>query len=355
MDSGRPIHTVSSLNVGGAERLVIDLAAVQRRHGLRPVILSLGAPSDVLYGEARANDIEVLLLNYARSELQQFRELFGMTRSRQPTALHIHSPWCLRKLAPILPFMRGNVVYTRHGAHPYKSAYWRLLHKWVHRYVDHLTFVSQEACEIHRRTYHASDVPHHVLEFGVPLPSGATASRAIDTRLARVGSVGRLVEIKGQRHIIDALAALPAGATPELHFYGDGPERESLRAQAGARIPGKAFFHGEVIDRQQIYAAMDVLVVASSMEGLSLAVMEAMARGIVVIATDVGGNSRLINNGETGLLVPYGDPGAIAQAVQKLGHDPQLRARLADAARARIQSHFSLETSAARLVPLYGF
>jgi glycosyltransferase involved in cell wall biosynthesis len=251
--------------------------------------------------------------------------------------------------------MRGNIVYTRHGAHPYKSAYWRLLHKWVHRYVDHLTFVSQEACEIHRRTYHASGVPHHVLEFGVPLPPGAVSSRAADTASVRIGSVGRLVEVKGQGHIIEAMAALPADRALELHFYGDGPERELLQARASARIPGKVFFHGDVIDRQQIYEAIDILVVASRMEGLSLAVMEAMARGIVVVATDVGGNSRLINDGKTGLLVPYGDPRAIADAVLTLSGDPGLRTRLASAARAHITTHFSLETSAARLVSLYGF
>jgi glycosyltransferase involved in cell wall biosynthesis len=128
-----------------------------------------------------------------------------------------------------------------------------------------------------------------------------------------------------------------------------------LQARAGARIPGKAFFHGDVIDRQQIYEAMDILVVASRMEGSSLAVMEAMARGIVVVATDVGGNSRLIDDGKTGLLVPYGDPGAIATAVLTLSGDPGLRTRVARAARAHITTHFSLETSAARLVPLYGF
>jgi glycosyltransferase involved in cell wall biosynthesis len=167
--------------------------------------------------------------------------------------------------------------------------------------------------------------------------------------------VGRLVEVKGQAYIIDAIAALPADQALELHFYGDGPERESLRARTDARIPGRAFFHGDVIDRQHIYAAMDILVVASRMEGSSLALMEAMARGIVVVATDVGGNSRLINDGRTGLLVPYGDAGAIATAVLKLSADPDLRLRLASAARAHITTHFSLETSAARLLALYGF
>jgi glycosyltransferase involved in cell wall biosynthesis len=91
------------------------------------------------------------------------------------------------------------------------------------------------------------------------------------------------------------------------------------------------------------------------MEGLSLAVMEAMARGIVVIATDVGGNSRLISDGHTGLLVPYGDVPAIAAAARKLSGDPPLRRRLACAARANIKTHFSLESAAARLIELYRF
>jgi glycogen(starch) synthase len=194
-----------------------------------------------------------------------------------------------------------------------------------------------------------------VLEFGVQVPRWNPAEPVSDQAPLRIGSVGRLVEVKGQRHLIEAVAAVRHQRPLEVHLYGDGPDRASLQDCAAAYIPGRAFFHGNVIDRARIYAGMDILVVASRMEGLSLAIMEAMARAVVVIATDVGSNSRLVCDGHTGLLVPYGDVGAMTAALEAAITDAPLRHRLATAAREHIVRDFSLQTAAARLAELYGF
>ena len=354
MAGERTIHAVSSLNVGGSERLVIDLASRQQRMGRRPVVLTLGERSDDLYAEALKQQIEVHVLRERGGEAGQLRSLMRLVRGAQPVALHIHSPWCLRKLAPVLPFVKGRIVYTRHGAHPYDSLYWRLLHKWAHRYVSHLTFVSAEALAVHRNTYHADHVPHQVLEFGVELPDGPVEPAANDEGSIRIGSVGRLATVKSQHHILDAITAL-RDPRAELHLYGGGPEHTRLQAQADRDLSGRVFFHGNIIDREQIYAGIDILVVASQMEGLSLAIMEAMVRGIPVIATDVGGNQRLIIDRRTGLLVPYGDVPAMTSALHTLIDDAPLRRSLATAAREHIRTHFSMARAAVTLDALYGF
>src|SRR5262249_47460996 len=132
----------------------------------------------------------------------------------------------------------------------------------------------------------------------------------------------------------------------ELHFYGDGPDRALLQAQADA-CGGSSLivFHGTLLDRSLIYHGLDILVVASRMEGLSLAIMEAMAHQIAIVATDVGGNSRLIHNDCTGLLIPYGDPERLAAALDKLLETPGLRRRLGEAALAFVSENFSLATA----------
>jgi len=167
--------------------------------------------------------------------------------------------------------------------------------------------------------------------------------------------VGRLVALKGQRDVIDAVARLRLAPAVELHFFGDGPERDALHAHAAALIPGQAVFHGAVVDREQIYGSIDLLVVASRMEGLSLVIMEAMARQIPVIATAVGGNSRLVVAGKTGILVAYGDADALSAALQTLASDRVQRDRLAAAGRQHIAQNYSLESAAQILRPLYGF
>jgi glycosyltransferase involved in cell wall biosynthesis len=349
---GLIIHAVSSLQVGGAERLVLDLAAVQQRQGLTPLILNFGAEEDPLCGAAQRQGTAVTSLSGLGSSYAKMKAIARTLGSGTPAALHIHSPWCLPRLALLLPFFKGNVVYTRHGAHAYDSVAWKLLHRWTHLYVDQITFVSQQAADVHVRAYGAKTIPHTVLEFGVDVPPRRNRPFAAD-RPVRFGCVGRLVEVKGQSILIEALARLRSTVPCELHLFGDGPDREKLEALGKQVAPGKVHFHGTVLDRGEIYRDLDLLVVASRMEGLSLAIMEAMAHEIAVLATDVGGNSRLIAEGRTGLLLPYGDASALAQALDRLLDDPALRARLAASGRALIESSFSLEKSAARLLPVY--
>ena len=106
-------------------------------------------------------------------------------------------------------------------------------------------------------------------------------------------SVGRLVPLKGQQFLLEAIAALPETERQRIsvQIFGDGPDRERLEAIAGNTLKDiPVVFHGNVMDREEIYRQIDVLAVTSRTEGLSLAIMEAMARQIPVIATAVGGN-----------------------------------------------------------------
>jgi glycosyltransferase involved in cell wall biosynthesis len=212
--------------------------------------------------------------------------------------------------------------------------------------------VSQQAKQVHLRASRAQSIPHAVMEFGVDIPPRYTRPRG-SAAAVRIGCVGRLVEIKGQSILIEAMGRLRSAVPRELHLFGDGPDRSQLEALAHQDAGDRIKLHGTVMDREAIYRGMDILVVASRTEGLSLAIMEAMAREIAIVATDVGGNSRLVIDGQTGLLVPYGDAAALACALEKLLDSATLRAQLAAAGRARVESSFSLEKSAASLLPVY--
>jgi glycosyltransferase involved in cell wall biosynthesis len=352
MTERRIAHVVTSLNIGGAERLVIDLAGLQRRDGFSVTILNLSDETDALCDEARSAGIEVVAAQRAAPLARRLTTIAASMRSLSPAVLHIHSPWCLRASAPFLPFFHGPVVYTRHGAHAYDSWTWRLLHAWAHHFIDHATFVSQESMEVHRRAYGRTSVPFHVLEFGVDT---SVLERARPSGRLRIGNVGRLVEVKGQRFLLDAFARLSDLPDLELHFFGDGPDRAVLEQRAASLPAGKVLFHGAVMDRNAIYDSIDVLAVASRMEGLSLVIMEAMARAIPVVATDVGGNSSLVSNERTGLLVPYADQAAMSVALRRLVSEAGFAARLGAAGRRHVQSRYSLESAHRKLLELYGF
>jgi glycosyltransferase involved in cell wall biosynthesis len=343
MSTLRIVHAVSSLAIGGAERFAVDLARLQHREGLAPVILNFSNASDELCDDARAAGLEVVSLERDSATLKRLRKIAACVHGSSPAALHVHSPWCLRALAPMLPFFDGSIVYTRHGAHAYDSWSWRALHAWAHRFTDHVTFVSEEALSVHQRVYGVTGVPMHVLEFGVDT---AVAKHArVPGAPVRIGTVGRLVALKGQRQLIEAVARLGLPDV-QLHFFGDGPERADLEQHAANVLRGRAFFHGAVMDRDRIYAQVDVLAVASRMEGLSLVIMEAMVREIPVVATHVGGNPRLVIPGETGTLVPYADPTAMAAALRPL-------CAYGAAARSLIVRRYSLDGVGRKLLELY--
>ena len=157
-----------------------------------------------------------------------------------------------------------------------------------------------------------------------------------------VVNVGRLVPWKHIDGVIEATAGV-FGAS--LAIVGDGPERARLARHADEKLPGRAVLTGSLPheDTLAVMKSADALVLNSSYEGLSHLLIEALLLGVPVIATSVGGNAEIITDGKDGLLVPSGDPPALAHALALTLSDTELRARLSTNA---LQSakRFSVET-----------
>jgi colanic acid/amylovoran biosynthesis glycosyltransferase len=172
--------------------------------------------------------------------------------------------------------------------------------------------------------------------------------------------VGTLHEVKGQGHLLKACQLLHnRGLDVECHFVGDGPDRLALAQQAKQLgINDLVHFHGAqtrervvaLLQNADIIAAPSVPSSDGRREGIPVALMEAMAVGKPVVASQISGIPELVEDGQTGLLVPPGDAVALAQALERLFHDPMLRQQMSDAARKRIVDEFNLFTNADRLV-----
>jgi glycosyltransferase involved in cell wall biosynthesis len=159
-----------------------------------------------------------------------------------------------------------------------------------------------------------------------------------------VGSVGWLTEVKGHRILIEAAARVKA-EHPRLHvvIVGSGNLREELTASAAARGVGdRVHLLGERKDIPECLAAMDVFALPSLNEGMGRALVEAMAAGRPVVATRVGGVLAIVDDGRTGLLVPPGDPEALADALERLLSCPQWAKELGAAASQAISERFGV-------------
>lgn len=146
--------------------------------------------------------------------------------------------------------------------------------------------------------------------------------------------VANLIGYKGHDDLIDAVGQMRN--PPKIRLVGDGPERARLESTVCERgLEGVIRFEGSVPDARTLFAEAQFSVLTSHQEGMPNAVLEAMAAGLPVVATSVGGIPELIADDVEGLIVPPHNPGALATAIHRIAADPDLRARLGSAARHR--------------------
>ena len=154
-----------------------------------------------------------------------------------------------------------------------------------------------------------------------------------------VGVVGRLDPIKDHSTLLRAFSRLGAAPDARLLVVGDGPGRARLESEAGEGV----IFLGDRREVPELLRALDVFVLPSRNEGISNTILEAMATGLPVVATRVGGNPELVEDGLTGVLVPPGDAAALAAALEGYRARPEAGRAHGEAARARVLERFAVE------------
>jgi glycosyltransferase involved in cell wall biosynthesis len=169
-------------------------------------------------------------------------------------------------------------------------------------------------------------------------------------------NVGALVGHKGQRHLIDAMAHV-LGDVPDAHLviFGEGDLRPSLERQIRERRLDKhVLLPGFREDVLELVKSADLFVMSSVTEGLGSAVLDAMAMGLPIVGTRAGGIPEVVVDGETGLLVPAGEPKPLAAAIVRLLKAPEIRRRYGDAGRARVAEHFGVDRLIEGTLAAYG-
>ena len=251
--------------------------------------------------------------------------------------------WIERRLKWALPFLR-----------------------WSIESADAVTAISTATAAAVAR-YTSREVP--VIPFSAavsdgPRSDGAVAEIRPPERAApvRLLFVGRLVERKGVHILIRALARVRERVNATLTVIGEGPESASLRAEARrAGVAGSVHFSGRVDDDvlREAYRTSDIFVLPAVVdakgdtEGLGVVLLEALEFGLPLIASDAGGIPDIVRHGETGLLVPPGDAGALADAIGRVIEDPAAARERVERGKAHMREHFGLPQVIDRLVHRY--
>jgi sugar transferase (PEP-CTERM/EpsH1 system associated) len=367
------LHVVFRFAVGGLENGVVNLINRMPWNEWRHGVVALTNVSESFRGRIRRDDVSFFSLGKAAGHaVRLYPSIFRIFREHRPAIVHTRN---LAALEAVVPAWAARVPVRVHGEHGRdisdvdggRRRYQlirRLYRPFVHQYValsrDLEGYLVDRIGVPPRRVEHLYNGVD--IEVFQPASSGRTpidASPFNDPSLFLIGTVGRLDPVKDQsnlaRAFVEALRMAPAaGRELRLVLVGDGPMRDEIEGVVkAAGVRSLVWFAGERGDVARVMRGLDCFVLPSLAEGISNTLLEAMASGLPVIATRVGANADLMEDGLSGRLVPRSDPRAIAREILAYVSDPALARRHGQAGRQIVERRFSLDRMVVQYEALY--
>ena len=358
-------HLVTGGEIAGGEIVALQLAIAARGAGHEAIFVS-PTPGELL-DRAAAEGFPTELVDVRRTtKLRGAIRLARVLRQHRVDVLHTHVHVAANILGRIAARIAGvEAISHLHIENHFRSS--RLaraplvrLDNATARLCARLVAVSDAT----RLAFERQGFPRRLLETvhnGIDVaavraaaPVGLRAELGIPEDDLLLVHVGRLAPVKGQRELIEALHVMGRNDVHAVFFGRDVEQGGAFRAQLEQLAKGlNVHWAGYRPDAAAALGEADVLVLPSWIEGLPLVVLEAMAQAKPVVATAVGGTREAVVEGETGLLVPPRDVPGLSSALERLLGDEDLRQRLGDAGRRRVERHFTASAMTGRILEIY--
>ena len=359
----RIMHVLPGLGMGGMEKFAVDLLKGFDAKDICSMVCCLegGYFSDAL----KQSGVEVFVLEKKSKfhEIAFYKALSSLFKKEKVDIVH---SWSGMYRDAIIPSKLANVpinIHTDQGKFYPDTKRSRFNHWLFSHFRDRVVAVSDELKNFLIkeigikygkviRIYNSVDVSEHninvkkdALKDQLGIPSG----------IKIIGIVARLAPVKDHKTLFLAFKKVRQDfADVRLLVVGGGPLGNSLKefvTEIGEK--DSIIFLGERQDTKELLHVMDMVCLSSVSEGLSLTLTEAMASGKPIVATDVGGNSELVINGITGLLVPPRDPDRMAEAIIELLKDDEMRKSMGGKARKRVEENFNIRNTVRQYEDLY--
>ena len=349
---------ITEAEKGGAQVHVLDLISGCREYC--EVALATGG-AGYLTEQAEASGIDTYIIpGLVRTvglwkDLQATLGLIRLIRRLRPDVVHTHTykAGLLGRLASFL--CRVPVVYTAHTwcFQPGTGAWWKklgLLGEWLSARLSFRIITVSEANKAMALSFRVgSENTIQTIHNGV---SDVGIRARPEKNPPSIVMVARFVIQKDQMSLIRALAQVQGEW--QLRLIGDGPTREQVREKVNKLgINNRVEFLGQRSDVPQLLADASIFALITHLEGLPLAILEAMRASLPVVASDVGGVRETIDDGRTGFLIPHGDTETLRARLQTLIDDSALRRRMGEAGREKYQRHFGYSSMIGKTMDIY--
>ncbi len=369
----RPLvaHVMYRFDTGGLENGIVNLINHMPADRYRHAVIALTKVTDFRQRIQR-DDVEFISLNKTPGHgIWLFPRLFALFRRLRPAIVHSRN---LAALEAQLPAWAAGVPVRIHGEHGRdvgdldgSNVTYQRVRRFYRPFVNYYLALSQDLREY--LTTQIKIPENKVLQVYNGVDSDRFHPAGLDHSIPGcpfsrcdhwiVGTVGRMQTVKDQpmlvRAFIRALEIDPSlSGRLRLVMIGDGPLRAECKQLLDAgRISDLAWLPGERSDVAEIMGGLDCFVLPSLAEGISNTILEAMASGLPVIATAVGGNADLVTSGITGQIVPAGDPEALAEQLVKLAKAPSQAKTMGQLGRERVEERFSMNAMVAAYLNTY--
>jgi len=355
----RILHLINSMNVGGAESSICNLVRSLKEIEPQSEIDLVTLYQIGYFGERlKQEGFSVYCLEaHSKYDLRVICRLVQFVRNGNYDLVHVHLFPALYAAALSSCFVcRPKWIYTEHNVWNRRRRYgfFRLIDRLVYSRFSTVVAVSRVVAKslLEWLPFLRSRVL--TIPNGVPVPElGSTRHEPGSSRKVRLLFAGRLEPAKGVDLLLEALSGL-SDSNFELLIAGDGGQRETLKQLAiNYKLSHKVTFLGVRHDLPDWMRSADCFVAPSRWEGLPMVILEAMALGLPVIASDVGGISEVIEHEVNGYLIPSGDVGFLKQQLQEIIEKPQVLGALGRQARDKIVAEYAIQVIAQQVASLY--
>ena len=354
-------HVLSSFGVGGQERVALDLAIGQKARGHDVSVISLAPEPDGAMAQefAQAGIAVGRVPKRGGLDPTLVPRLARELRRQDIDVVHTHNPLPLIYGAPAARLVGAAAIHTKHGINPGSRGH-RMLRRAAAKLTHAFVAVSSTTEAQAREQRDAPERKLHTIPNGIRLDryapdAEARAAARVELGLGDawvIGTVGRLDQFKNQAMLVRAAAPLLSSSV-RLVIIGEGDARGEVEAAIAALPdPRWVVMTGRRMDVPKLVHAFDVFALSSKSEGLPLVVPEAMAAGLPIIATSVGGLPSVVDQGVTGLLVPV-DEAAFGAALKELAADHALAKTMGAKAREVALSRYSHDRMVDAYLALY--